>query len=62
VKRRDLIQLLEQQGCKFLREGANHTVYLNPSSKKTSTIPRHKEVDDFLAKKICKDLGITIKK
>jgi mRNA interferase HicA len=62
VKRRDLIRLLEQQGCKLLREGGRHTVYLNPTTKQTSTIPRHTEVDDFLAKKICKDLGISWKK
>lgn len=24
----------------------------------TSTVPRHKEIDDFLAVKICKDLGV----
>jgi mRNA interferase HicA len=62
VKRRYLIQLLEQQGCKFLREGKRHTVYLNPVNKQTSTIPRHTEVDEFLAKKICRDLGIAPKK
>jgi hypothetical protein len=37
-------------------------VAATPSTKQTSTIPRHKEVDDFLAKKICKDLGIPVKK
>jgi len=26
--------------------------------KKTSTVSRHKEIDNFLAKKICQDLGI----
>ncbi len=25
---------------------------------KTSTIPRHREINDFLAQKICKDLEI----
>jgi predicted RNA binding protein YcfA (HicA-like mRNA interferase family) len=62
VKRKELIRLLEQQGCKFLREGAKHTVYYHPETKQTSTIPRHTEVDDFLAKKICKDLGVSLKK
>lgn len=58
MKRRDLIRHLETQGCEFLREGGNHTVYVNRALKKTSTVPRHKEVDDFLVYKICKDLGI----
>lgn len=58
MKRRDLIRHLETQGCEFLREGGNHTVYVNRALKKTSTVPRHKEVNDFLVYKICKDLGI----
>jgi mRNA interferase HicA len=62
VKRRDLLKYIEEFGCRLLREGGRHTVYFNPTTKQTSTIPRHKEVDDFLAKKICKDLGIPIKK
>ncbi|HET9137477.1 MAG TPA: type II toxin-antitoxin system HicA family toxin [Candidatus Kapabacteria bacterium] len=62
MKRKELIRLIEQEGCRWLREGGRHTVYFNPENKKTSTIPRHSEVDDFLVKKIAKDLGITIKK
>jgi hypothetical protein len=27
----------------FLREGGSHTVYVNRSSKKASTVPRHNE-------------------
>ena len=58
MKRRDLIRHLERHGCKFLREGGNHTVYVNKKTRKCSTIPRHKEIIDFLARKICKDLEI----
>jgi predicted RNA binding protein YcfA (HicA-like mRNA interferase family) len=43
VKRRDLIRHLEQQGRVLLREGANHTIYVNPAVKKTSSVPRHTE-------------------
>jgi hypothetical protein len=49
VKRIDLIRHLESQGCRLLLEGANHSVYLNPVARKTSTVPRHREVDEFLA-------------
>lgn len=31
---------------------------LNPAEKKRSAIPRHNEIKDILANKICKDLGI----
>jgi predicted RNA binding protein YcfA (HicA-like mRNA interferase family) len=59
VKRVDLIRHLEAHGCEFLREGANHTVYVNRLARKTSTVPRHREINDFLARKICRDLGVT---
>jgi len=58
VKRSDLIRHLQAHGCEFLREGGKHTVYVNRAARKVSTIPRHREIDDFLAKKICGDLDI----
>ena len=58
MKRKDVIRYLEKQGCDFLREGANHTVYVNRREKKVTTVPRHKEIDEYLMSKICKDLGI----
>jgi len=42
----------------FLREGARHSVFLNPQTKRISTVPRHNEIHNFLARKICRDLGI----
>lgn len=58
MKRKELLRYLEKQGCIWIREGGNHTIYYNPALKKTSSIPRHREVVDFLARKICRDLGI----
>ena len=58
MKRKDLIRHLIKNGCIFIREGAKHSVFFNPLLRKTSTIPRHTEIDNFLAKKICRDLGI----
>ena len=60
MKRRDLIRHLERNGCRFLREGGSHTVYVNPEARKCSTVPRHREVLDFTAKKICKDLDVPL--
>jgi hypothetical protein len=42
----------------FLREGARHSVFFNPQAKRISTVPRHNEIHNFLARKICRDLGI----
>jgi len=62
MKRKDLIRHLLKEGCIFIREGAKHSIFFNPLLKKTSTVPRHNEIDDFLAKKICRDLGIALPK
>ena len=58
MKRRDLIRHLEAHGCEFLREGGSHTVYVNRSARKSTTVPRHREIDEFLTRKICRDLEI----
>jgi predicted RNA binding protein YcfA (HicA-like mRNA interferase family) len=58
MKRVDLIRYLEKQGCEFMREGGKHTVDVNRTSRCSTTIPRHREINDFLAKKICRDLQI----
>jgi predicted RNA binding protein YcfA (HicA-like mRNA interferase family) len=58
MKRIDLIRHLERHGVQLQREGGNHSVYVNRSVGKTSTVPRHREINDFLAQKICKDLEV----
>jgi mRNA interferase HicA len=58
VKRRELVRHLERHGCRLLREGSNHTLYFNPEQRKVTTIPRHREINDYLARKICRDLGV----
>ena len=56
MKRRDLIKKLEQNGWYFLRHGGNHDIYTN--GKNQEPIGHHREIDDFLAKKILKRNGI----
>ncbi|MBU2731701.1 type II toxin-antitoxin system HicA family toxin [Acidithiobacillus ferridurans] len=58
MKRRDLLRHLTTHGCLLLREGGNHSWWHNPSLNKRSAVPRHSEINDHLAKKICNDLGI----
>jgi len=58
MKRVDLIRHIEASGCAFLREGGRYTVYVNPTARKVSTVPRHREINDFMAKKICRELEI----
>jgi len=60
MKLRDLIRHLQQHGCEMLREGGNHTVFVNRRSRKVTAVPRHRELNEFICKKICKDLEIPI--
>jgi len=56
VKRRDLISKLEAAGCILLRHGGKHDIYHNPKSGKSQPIPRHREINEILAKKVLRDL------
>jgi mRNA interferase HicA len=58
MKRGDLLRHLRTHGCEQLREGGRHSWWFNPTQNKRSSIPRHNEIDNDLAKKICKDLGV----
>ena len=58
MKRRDLVRHLEANGCLLLREGGGHSVFVNRAAGKVSTVPRHREIDEHLARKICRDLEI----
>jgi mRNA interferase HicA len=58
MKRQALIRHLESHGCHLLREGGKHSVYAHAATGKTSTVPRHREVNELLARKICRDLGV----
>jgi len=60
LKRRALVQHLEAHRYKLLREGGRHTIYINPATDAVSAVPRHQEINDILARKICRDLGIPI--
>ncbi|MGD0500469.1 MAG: type II toxin-antitoxin system HicA family toxin [Bryobacteraceae bacterium] len=53
MKRHELIGHLKRQGCQLDREGARHTIYANPANGAKAPIPRHAEIDNRLAQKIC---------
>ena len=58
MKRRDLLKHLEQHGCRFVREGGGHSIWENPANRRRSSIPRHREIPDYTAAGICKQLGV----
>ena len=59
MKRADLVRHLERNGCVLLREGAKHSVFVNRARNRSSTVPRHREINEFLARKICRDLEVS---
>jgi mRNA interferase HicA len=58
VKRRELLRHLATHGCVLVREGSDHSWWGNPTNGKRSAVPRHTEVNRYLARKICRDLGV----
>jgi predicted RNA binding protein YcfA (HicA-like mRNA interferase family) len=56
MKQVDLVRLLLRKGVIFVRHGANHDWYKNPSTGISEAIPRHREIKEQLAKKIIKNL------
>lgn len=60
MKRRELIKWLLIHGCILEREGKKHTLYYNPETNQSSTVPRHIEINTFTAKGICESLNIPV--
>ena len=57
MKRRDIIKKIEESGCILIRHGGNHDWYQNPKTKISQPIPRHREINENLAKHIINMLG-----
>lgn len=58
MKRTELLRHLREHGCAFIREGGSHSWWENPAQNRRSAVPRHTEIIDNLARKICRDIGI----
>jgi len=57
MKRSDLMKKIEKYGCIFIRHGRKHDWCQNPKTKICQPIPRHREINDNLAKHIIKMLS-----
>lgn len=58
MKRHALLKHLRRNGCYLKREGASHSLWCNPQTGWIEAVPRHTEVANRLARKICKQLSI----
>jgi mRNA interferase HicA len=57
VNRVDLVRKLEEMGCELVRHGAKHDWYRNTRTKLSQAVPRHREINENLARKIIKTLS-----
>jgi len=60
MKRNALLKHLRKHGCILKREGSAHSLWLNPNSGEVEAVPRHTEIPNRLAQKICR--GLTVPK
>jgi mRNA interferase HicA len=56
MKRSRLIKHLRKHGAYLLREGRRHSIFEKGALR--TEVPRHTEIVDELARKICRDLEI----
>lgn len=57
MKRGDLERHLRAHGCRLIDEGGRHSRWAGPAGAR-SVVPRHREVDYGLARKICSQLDV----
>ena len=58
MRRRRLLAHLRTHGCELLREGGRHSIWLSPANNHRAAVPRHTEIRENTARKICEKLGI----
>jgi predicted RNA binding protein YcfA (HicA-like mRNA interferase family) len=59
VKRIDLIRTIEGFGCVLVRHGGRHDWYRNPATAVSQPVPRHREINEHLARHVINLLSNT---
>ena len=60
MKRTSLLKHLRKYGCVLKREGRAHSLWMNPTTGQTEAVPRHVEISNNLARKICRGLSVPV--
>ena len=60
MKRSALLKHLRKHGCCLKREGRSHSLWANPNTGQVETVPRHSEIGNRLAYKICRGLSVPV--
>jgi hypothetical protein len=58
MKLGSLLRHLRKHGCYLKREGREHSLLCNPKTGEVEAVPRHVEIANKLARKICRGLSI----
>jgi mRNA interferase HicA len=58
MRREGLLRHPRRYGCVLRSEGKEHSLWENPSTGHAEAIPRHAEIADLLARRICRKLSI----
>jgi mRNA interferase HicA len=58
MKRDALLWYLRRHGCGLRREGKEHALWENPQIGHIEAVPRHNELANLLAKRICRKRSI----
>lgn len=56
MKRVDLIKTIVGFGCEFIRHGGKHDWYRNPNTGVSQPVPRHRDINEHLARRIIRML------
>jgi len=54
MKRQKLLKEITRRGAVFVRHGASHDIYENKRTNTSTQIPRHTNINEFVAKAIIK--------
>ncbi len=57
MKRLDLLRILDEEGCVFVRARGGHDIYRNVITGVSQPVPRHREIKEFTARAIIKRLS-----
>jgi mRNA interferase HicA len=58
MKRTKLLKHLRRHSCVLKREGGAHSLWTNPMTGQVEAVPRHADIPDQLARKICRGLSV----
>lgn len=58
MKRRELLRHREANDCFCARDTGPHSIWKNAATNEIQPVPRHVEIDSFLARRICRRLSV----